>query len=125
MDDMANHAMWDISKEACGYLGAVNGTINTCYRMRNMDDSDEHFTLDPGEQFSVIRDMRKSGIKLAAVYHSHPETPARPSEEDIRLANDPNVSYVIVSLADGDVSIKSFRIKKGKAVSEEIELVDI
>ena len=122
-EDIIKHALLDSPIEACGYLGAADGIITTCYRMRNTDDSGEHFTLDPDEQFSVIRDMRKDGTKLSAVYHSHPETPARPSEEDIRLAYDPEVSYVIVSLADGEANIRSFLIREGTVEPEKIEII--
>jgi len=122
-DNIIDHARQDYPVEACGYLGAADGIITACYRMKNTDDSGEHFTLDPGEQFSVIRDMRKNGMKLTAVYHSHPVTPARPSAEDIRLAYDPDVSYVIVSLKNGNESVKSFLIRDNEVEPEEIEVV--
>ena len=92
--------------------------------MENTDSSGEHFSLNPEEQFAVVKDMRTRGIKLMAVYHSHPETPARPSVEDIRLAYDPGLSYVIVSLADGIDTVKSFRITDGKADTETIEIIE-
>jgi proteasome lid subunit RPN8/RPN11 len=66
---------------------------------------------DPKAQFQVGREARKDGLEILANYHSHPETPARPSLEDIRLAFDPNISYVIVSLAAEMPDIKSFSIK--------------
>jgi proteasome lid subunit RPN8/RPN11 len=58
---------------------------------------------------------------ILANYHSHPETPARPSEEDIRLVFDPNISYVIASLASEIPDLKSFRIKNGVVEKEEIQ----
>jgi [CysO sulfur-carrier protein]-S-L-cysteine hydrolase len=68
--------------------------------------------------------MRAAGEEMLAIYHSHPETPARPSEEDIRLALTPGVSYVIVSLADVQApDLRSFKIEKGKVVAEEIEII--
>ncbi|MDR2400089.1 MAG: Mov34/MPN/PAD-1 family protein, partial [Deferribacteraceae bacterium] len=63
------------------------------------------------------------GIKLTACYHSHPETPARPSEEDLKKLTDPKLSYIIVSLAGGKVALKSFKIKGGAATAEEIEVM--
>ena len=44
--------------------------------------------------------MRAEGLKPLGNWHSHPETPSRPSEEDKRLANDPNASYLILSLQE-------------------------
>ena len=57
---------------------------------------------------------------VSAIYHSHPETPARPSAEDIRLGLTPDVSYVIVSLAEPDRPVlKSFKIDAGTVQPEE------
>ncbi|PIU47526.1 MAG: hypothetical protein COS94_06795, partial [Candidatus Hydrogenedentes bacterium CG07_land_8_20_14_0_80_42_17] len=58
------------------------------------------------------------------VYHSHPATPARPSQEDIKLAFDPSISYVIISLAEKDPVAKSFLIKDGKVDIEPIEIIN-
>ncbi len=44
--------------------------------------------------------MRANGLKPLGNWHSHPETPSRPSEEDKRLANDSRASYLILSLMD-------------------------
>jgi proteasome lid subunit RPN8/RPN11 len=101
------HAKKEAPIEACGYLAEKEGVIVQQYKMKNMDASEVHFTLDPEEQFEAVRDMRKKGFKLAAVYHSHPTTSAHPSQEDIRLAYDPDLSYVIVSLLDGSETLKS------------------
>ena len=65
---------------------------------------------------------REMGIDLIAVYHSHPKSPARMSKEDIKLAYDPNVSYVIVSLMNNSEDIKSFTIKDG-IIEEELGVI--
>lgn len=124
MAGMVRHAVKAAPVEACGYLGEPDGVASKQYRMRNTDDSGEHFSLDPREQFDVVRAMRTEGQRLRAVYHSHPATPARPSQEDIRLAFDPSLSYVIVSLAEGTTEVKSFRIVEGGVEEEEIEVVE-
>jgi proteasome lid subunit RPN8/RPN11 len=80
--------------------------------------------MDPKEQFAVVKDLRAKGLSMLAVYHSHPETPARPSEEDIRLALTPDISSVIVSLADSAVpSVKSYKIASGNVQIEAIETI--
>lgn len=123
-DEIIVHAQKDAPIEACGYLGNNNGIITVCRPMKNIDESGEHFTLDTEEQFSAVKEMREKGVRLAAVYHSHPETPARPSKEDIRLAHDPTISYVIVSLKDGGKSLNSFLIQDSKVTPEDIEIVE-
>ena len=59
---------------------------------------------------------------MLAIYHSHPESPARPSAEDIRLALTPGVSYIIVSLEKANSPVlKSFQITEGRFEPEEVE----
>lgn len=112
------HARREMPLEACGYLGGKGETVVEAYYLTNLDKSGEHFSFDPKEQFDAVLTMRKKQQQAIAVYHSHPETPARPSQEDIRLAFDPGMIYVIVSLAAVDPEVRAFRIVK-KEVSEE------
>ncbi len=121
---LISHAKDKAPIEACGYLAGKDDVIILQYRMKNMDASEAHFSLDPKEQFDVVKDMRKRGFSLAGVYHSHPLSPARPSQEDLKLANDPDLSYVIVSLNGEAETVKSFRTKEDRAENEEIEIVD-
>lgn len=109
--------------ECCGYLAGVGQKITHAYPMKNMDRSREHFSFDPGEQFSTVKKIRKENLKVLAVYHSHPETPARPSEEDIRLAYDSEISYVIVSLCGEREAVRSFQIHNGRATPEELTIL--
>jgi proteasome lid subunit RPN8/RPN11 len=110
----------ELPNEACGYLAGKEGRVLKAYPMRNVDQSPEHFSFDPAEQFKVIREARKEELKIVGNYHSHPSTPARPSEEDIRLANDPAISYVIISLAEKIPVIRSFQIRENQVEPEEI-----
>lgn len=122
-DDMIAHAREGFPLEVCGILGGTGESVSAIYRMTNTDASNEHFMMEPREQFAVVKDLRAKGMSMLAIYHSHPETPARPSEEDIRLALTPDVSYVIISLADADlVDIKSFKISTGSVQAEMIKV---
>ena len=102
----------ELPNEACGYLAGKNGVISKCYRLTNTDQSPEHFSFDPNEQFDTLKDARTNGLEIIANFHSHPASPARPSVEDIRLAYDPNILYGIVSLQHQDEVLKFFRIIK-------------
>ncbi|MDR2463116.1 MAG: M67 family metallopeptidase [Verrucomicrobiales bacterium] len=109
--------------EICGYLaGGADGEVKTHYPLTNTDASAEHFSFDPKEQFAAFKDATARGQRLIVCYHSHPATPARPSAEDIKLAYDPNISYVIISLSAAEPVVKSFKIKAGTVTNEEIEI---
>jgi proteasome lid subunit RPN8/RPN11 len=123
-DDMIAHAQEGFPLEVCGILGGTGDTVSANYRMSNTDASNEHFMMDPREQFAVVKELRATGLALLAIYHSHPETPARPSEEDIKLALTPDVSYLIISLADAAApDIKSFKISSGNVQIETIKVI--
>lgn len=121
--DLIAHAREGLPEEVCGYLTGTDKEVLKQYRLTNMDHSAEHFSFDPAEQFQVMREARKEGHSILAVYHSHPATPARPSEEDIRLALDPNISYIIISMAAEIPDVKSFRIKNSEVEREEIQVI--
>lgn len=120
-DDLIAHAKEGFPLEVCGILAGSDESVTAIYRMTNTDASNEHFMMDPKEQFAVVKDLRAKGLAMLAVYHSHPESPARPSAEDIRLALTPDVSYVIISLVDAALpDIKSYKITSGTVQLEAI-----
>ena len=123
IDQLFDHAKTGLPEEVCGYLAGTDRDVTSHFPLTNIDHSPEHFSFDPAEQFQVVREVRKADQVILANYHSHPETPARPSIEDIRLAFDPEISYVIVSLAAEVPDIKSFRIRNGEVEKEEIQVL--
>ncbi len=126
---IVKHARDGLPNEACGLLaGTVYGDIKQVekvYRLTNMDASREHFSMDPKEQLEAVKDMRANGLQLLGNFHSHPETPSRPSEEDKRLVFDIRLSYLILSLMDeGNPVLKAFLYNEKKEVTEEkIEII--
>lgn len=126
--EIREHAYNCLPNEACGILGGreENGIkcVEKVYILSNIDLSPEHFSMDPKEQFEAIRDMRKHNLILLGNFHSHPSSPPRPSDEDKRLAFDPEASYLIISLTDSNGFLKSFRIKRGEAMEEPLEIIE-
>ena len=123
IDIIVEHGRAEAPLEACGYLAAKNGVVCKCIAMKNVDASPVHYSMDPAEQFAAARNCRDEGLTISAVYHTHPETAAFPSAEDIKLAYDPAISYVIASLAQSTPDIKSFIIKKNTVAPEQIEII--
>lgn len=124
IDKIIAHGRSEAPLEACGYLAQKDGIVCKHIEMKNVDQSPVHYSMDPSQQFAAVRNCRNEGLSIRGVYHSHPETPARPSAEDIKLAYDPALSYVIISLAGIYPTIKSFTIGQDKMLPEEIDIIE-
>ncbi|MCM1182922.1 MAG: M67 family metallopeptidase [Roseburia sp.] len=126
--NMLAHARAGFPNEACGLIaGTIRdgiAEVQRAYLMTNADGSREHFSIDPKEHMAAIKDMRANGYIPLGNWHSHPETPSRPSEEDKRMAYDSNALYLILSLQDKDAPVlNAFRIiDRKEVIKEEIDL---
>ncbi len=114
-NEIVRQARRELPDESCGYLlGKTDEVLEVNYYMTNADHSPEHFSFLPKEQFAAVRFARKKGWRIVANWHSHPSSPSRPSAEDIRLAYDPSIAYLILSLASEEPVLNAFRIRNGE-----------
>lgn len=120
---MVKHARELAPIEDCGLLGGRSDgnvkIVEKVFYLTNMDHSEEHFSLDPKEQFAAIKELREQGLQLLGNWHSHPASPSRLSEEDKRLAFDTKASYFILSLNGGEPVLNSFQVSRDKTVTKE------
>lgn len=129
-EKILDHAKKEAPDEACGLIAGIDHgdgsrEIQKVYLLTNLDHSNEHFSLDPKEQLKAVQDMRKNGMKPLGNWHSHPESPSRSSQEDIRLAFDSRASYLILSLMDEDQPVlNSFHVENGVSAKEDLQVVE-
>jgi proteasome lid subunit RPN8/RPN11 len=72
--------------EACGILAGKGRVVQKVYKMTNIENSSVSYMMEPGEQFTVMKEMREQGLEMSAIYHSHPQSDVHPSPKDINLA---------------------------------------
>ena len=122
-EKMLAHCRAGLPNEACGLIGGVREgdvkEIKEVYLLTNIDESNEHFSMDPREQLAAVKDMRAKGYELLGNFHSHPESPSRPSEGDKRLAYDSSVDYMILSLMEEKPVLNAFLIDSDKQVTKD------
>lgn len=124
-EQMLEQAKAQAPIEVCGILAGNDSKVEKLYKMTNVDNSSNHFMMEPKEQFAVVEDIRSAGLEMLAIYHSHPETPARPSAEDIRLALTPDVIYLIVSLQGANApAVKGFLLEDGNVAKVSVKISD-
>lgn len=125
-DEMVEYAKTQLPCEACGLVAGVETEdgceIKKVYFLENIDHAEDHFTLDPKDQLAAIKDARDNGFKLFGNWHSHPSSPSRPSEEDIKLAYDKKSSYLILSLMAKYPVLHAFHIEEGAWDKEDLRI---
>lgn len=114
--NIIKHADDESPLEACGYLAGTGNEVKDIYPMTNVDQSPEHYSFDPEEQFAAMKKAQAQELDLMAVYHTHPATTPRMSAEDVKLAYDTSIYYVIYSLQTDEV--KAFKVNSNKQVTE-------
>jgi proteasome lid subunit RPN8/RPN11 len=124
LNEVISHCQEVYPKEACGILAGKDGVVLKVYKMRNIENSNISYMMDSKEQFTVMENVRKEGLDMTAIYHSHPELDAYPSLKDTKLAFYPDSVYVIVSLLDREPKIKAFTIKEGKVEEVEVKVIE-
>ena len=113
--DMLRLARQKSPVEACAILGGEDARVSVFIEMTNADNSPEHFSFLPEEQFAAVKQLRAAGEKMLGIWHSHPASPARMSQEDLRLAYTSDVAYVILSLEDeSEPVLKAFAVIEGQ-----------
>ena len=126
---LLTHAQANLPEEACGLIAGTQDEtgkqIKKVFLLTNTDHSNEHFTIDPKEHLAAVKEMRAAGLVPLGNWHSHPESPSRPSEEDKRLAYDSKASYLILSLMERDAPVlNSFHVENGQSSKEDLVLID-
>lgn len=120
-DDLIAHAREDDPHECCGYLVAREGVVETVVRGVNERHSAYGYDLD-GPSLIAANAADDDGFEVA-VYHSHPRSPAEPSQQDINTALYPHWTYVIVTLLEDDGQeprARAWGIVDGKVEEREI-----
>jgi len=124
-EKILQHAKENLPEEACGLIAGTtdeDGTkhIEEVYLLENTDHSNEHFNISPQDQLKAIKDIRSRGLTPLGNWHSHPESPSRPSEEDKRLFFDSKARYLILSLMDAENPVlNAFIVENHTEVSKD------
>ena len=127
VDAIVAHAKRDHPDEACGIVAGPEGSDRPerFVPMVNAASSPTFYEFDSTDLFKLYKEMDANDEEPVVVYHSHTATEAYPSRTDIRLAQEPNAHYVLVSTrehgnSEGPVELRSYRIVDGVVTEEEV-----
>ena len=128
INQILEQAQQSPGREICGLLSSRNSDNSNqpvhCYPIANTSSEPDHrYLMDPQQQINTFRIMREHDEELYAIYHSHPESSASPSAEDLQQASYPEALHIIISLnTTGTLQIKGFRLKAKLATPVDISV---
>lgn len=122
--DIVAQALDEAPLECCGLLAGDpdTGQVLRYFRCTNAAASARVYTVEARDQLRATRRAEDDGLEIIGVLHSHTHTPPYPSHTDITRAPDPTWHYAIVSIADAEPSLRSFRIAAGVVAEETVVL---
>jgi proteasome lid subunit RPN8/RPN11 len=110
LGEIREHGVRDYPYECCGLLlgrFAEEGKIVTeTYPISNAREESakrNRFLIEPEELMRGERYARERDLDVVGFYHSHPDSPAVPSQYDLEHAW-PTYSYIIVSTSAGQAN---------------------
>jgi [CysO sulfur-carrier protein]-S-L-cysteine hydrolase len=116
---MLDHAREALPMEAVGILGGhPNGRVFQAIPLPNLAGP-RAFLADPRSQYEAERRLRRLGLALLAIYHSHPGGGAQLSPADRAFATHLPVVHVVIALARTwrpREQIRAYRIREGVAL---------
>lgn len=124
LDHIVAHARAEAPLECCGLLIGTAALVDESYPVANLRRSATRFEVDPAGHFAAIRKARASARTVIGAYHSHPASPARPSETDVHEANDPAFLHLIVSLSHAEPELRGYRIRNGSVEPLPLEITE-
>jgi proteasome lid subunit RPN8/RPN11 len=117
---MIQHARDKAPLECCGLLVGVGDEVVEAVPARNLASQPAtRFLLDPKDHIDTRRAARARGLNVIGFYHSHPRTPAFPSERDLAEASYADAFCAIISLASEPPEVRVFRLSTFNAATAE------
>ena len=125
LETVVAHARAEAPRECCGFLVGKAGLVDDAVAARNIATTPAaRFLVDPHDHFKILRAVRQRGLEILGFYHSHPHTPALPSETDCAEASYTGHLYLIVSLAGERADARLFRLIDGNFTGVPFVTVD-
>ena len=105
-------------EEACGLLAGRRddrgGIVVTRFHVSaNVATTDrrETFEVDPAVRFALMRTLEGTDEIIVGHFHSHPDHPPEPSAQDLASAFEPELIWLITTVAQGQVgSTRAFAV---------------
>jgi proteasome lid subunit RPN8/RPN11 len=124
--DMVHHARTDAPHEACGILAGRGEQVERVIPVANRAaDPRHHYRMDERQLTQTLFSLETDRLELLGFYHSHPAGDPIPSPTDIREANYPHTTYVIVGLRQREPRLAAWEMNHGDVLPVELVIGDV
>jgi len=100
-EELAKYAESEKPYESCAILVGnetdENWTVKEVVLTENTTKSEVMFTISPDKEFEVDQKAKESNMEIVCIFHSHPESEARPSETDKKFMRVNPFPWIIYS----------------------------
>jgi proteasome lid subunit RPN8/RPN11 len=133
---MLAQAVAELPNECCGLLAGrttqtaddatvfCHGQVLRRYPLVNAAASPVEYLSDAQSMFDAVRDMRRLGLEVLAVYHSHPTSDPIPSRTDLERHYSSEVVHFIISLKTGQPEIRAWWLTDANFREADWDLVE-
>jgi proteasome lid subunit RPN8/RPN11 len=123
-EQMRRHVALLAPEEACGLIAGQADRARQVFPITNQLRSALRFRMAPDEQLRAFTRMDELGLELAAIYHSHPGGPSRPSITDVAEAYYPEAIYLIWFPGPAGWTCQGFTIREGVVQEARIQIAE-
>lgn len=125
-----NHARSAYPEECCGFLLGMDSDVRRIERTVRVENSNREsrrtrYNIEPKDLVRADEEARSLNMDLIGIYHSHPDTPAQPSQIDLEHAW-PWYTYLLLSVQNGearDVAVWSLSEDKSTFHPDDLRVV--
>lgn len=129
---MLEQAQTELPNECCGLLaGKIEETATGLvkrvlrrYPLINAAASPVEYLSEPSGMFRAVKDMRRDGTEVVAIYHSHPTSAPIPSKQDLERNYWPEVLHLIISLKSSIPEMRAWSLGAHDFQPAEIECIE-
>ena len=125
LDAVLAHARAELPNECCGLLGGSGGWAITHFPLVNELGSPTAYRSEPRSMLAAMKAMRRDGLELVAIYHSHPASAPVPSQRDRAENEYGEVAHLLVGFVGRVPEIGVWRITKDRCETIEWVISDV
>jgi proteasome lid subunit RPN8/RPN11 len=99
LEQLASIAKGALPNESCAFLLGNDGRVTEILSMRNADESQVSFSIEPQEVLRAYDLAESKRLQVVGIFHSHPTRPA-PSGTDRKFMEINPVAWLIYSTTE-------------------------